>query len=414
MKHISAAVAIVAAAGVLCVNAAAYSTYCSNVTAFSAMTDYSGEYRQSCVDFEAAVNSDAAETIAGLYTQRLELFSDFAAEHSEEEYALALKLIDYDVMLNKLQLTYSRYSKLKTAAENYAAKYLVGECTKQEADSAEKQRSDKYYEIEGLLFDISSLKQEIESVTGETLTSDFDFSSVYLITDALKLSADEISCWGTAGSICTVENAEYKSKVSDITKQYSAAVKAYYSLGEELRKYVDSAKAYNAAVEEFRLGTLPDAQLETLCTAYEDAKLNAITAKAEYAKSLLELDKESGGALTRTGAVSSGLSQTLSSVLPESLRGSGLWLVRVNDDKVMFSPKILPISFDYKKDYGSYEVRYNGKTLYTAVMGQTAVFTSPEPVDGVNRCTVVFHKNGAVVGIYSVDIYSPFGEFLEG
>lgn len=414
MKRFSVTAAAIAAAGLVTINASAYSAYCNSATAASAMSGYSEKYKQSCEDFETAIKSETSENTTELYTQRMELYSDFKAEHSEQEYALASKLIDYDVMLNELQLSYSRYSKLKTAAEDYAAKYLVGECTKQEADSVEKQRSDKYYEIEGLLFDVSSLKKEIESITGKALTSDFDFSSAYLITDALKLSADEISEMGTAGSICKVENAQQKSETADISKQYSAVVKAYYSFGEVLRKYVDAAQLYNDGTEEFRLGTMSDDTLQTLCAAYEDAKLDAITAKAAYAKSLLELDKQSGGALTKTGVVSSGLAQTLKSVLPENLRGSGLWVVTVNEDKVMFSPQSLPISYDFEKDYGSYEVRYNGTLLCTAAIGQTAVFTSPEPVDGVNRCTVVFRKNGAVAGVYKVDIYSPFGEFLEG
>lgn len=414
MRRFSAAVAVAAVAGLVSVNAAAYGTYCNSVTASSAMSEYSAQYKQTCENFENAAGFAATEGLAELYTQRMELYSDFAAEHSEQEYALAVKLIDYDVMLNKMQLSYTRYSKLKIAAEDYASKYLVGECSKQDADNAEKLRSEKYYELEGLLFDISSLKKEIEAITGSKLTSDYDFSSVYFITDALKLSADEISDWGTTGTICAVANAQVKSETTDIAKQYLAAVKAYYSLGEVLRKYVDAAQAYNKAVEEFRLGTLSDVQLEALRTVFEDSKLDAINTKAAYAKLLLELDKQSGGALTKNTVISGGLAQTLRSVLPENLRGSGLWIVRVNGDKVMFSPQSLPISFDFEKDYGSYEVRYNGTTLCTAQIGQTAVFSSPVTADGINRCTVIFKKNGIIAGIYKVDIYSPFGEFLEG
>lgn len=414
MKRFSIAAAVLAAAGMVTINASAYGTYCNSVTASTAMSDYSEEYTQICDSFETEMKSATKENAAALYSQRMELYNEFAAEHSEQEYALASKLIDYDVMLNKLQLSYSRFSKLKATAEDYAAKYLVGECSKQEADSAEKQRSDKYYEIEGLLFDISSLKKEIEGITGETLTSDYDFSSAYLITDALELSVENISEWGTTGTICAVENAQLKSETVDISKQYSAAVKAYYSLGETLRKYVDAAQAYNEAVEEFRLGTVSADKIQTLCTTYEDARFDAITEKAAYAKSLLELDKQSGGALTKNRVISGGLSKTLRNVLPENLRGKGLWIVRVNGNKVMFTPQSLPISFDFEKDYGTYEVRYNSTTICTAAIGQTAVFASPGLVDGVDRCAVIFRKNGVIAGIYKVDIYSPFGEFLEG
>ena len=106
------------------------------------------------------------------------------------EYSLAEKG-DYDLLLERLKAGSELYSELKETAAEMSGKYLVGECTKAERDeSAEQLRDHKYYELQSLLFDISALKSEIEAQTGETLSSDFDLSSAYLITDALKLSAD--------------------------------------------------------------------------------------------------------------------------------------------------------------------------------------------------------------------------------
>ena len=113
-------------------------------------------------------------------------------------------------------------------------------------------------------------------MTGETLRSDHDFSGVYLITDALKLSPDELSDWGIPGTICAADGAEVISETADITAEYTTAVKNYYSLGEALRTYIDAAEAYQTAADEFRLGTVSSSQLDALNTAYEDAKMNAV------------------------------------------------------------------------------------------------------------------------------------------
>lgn len=412
-----------AAAILISANAAAYGLYCEN-SAASGMTGYPEQISAVCAQFEEALNSpeipggtseaDGQEiTAAELYEQRMELYGEFSSVLSDQEYSLAEKLIDYDLLLRKLELEGSRYSSLDSAADEMSAKYLVGECTRKEYDEAEKQRSDKYYELESLLFEVSSLKSEIEEITGETLRSDFDFSTAYLITDALGLSAEELSEWGVPGTICTFCGSVQPSENPDITAQYTAAVKNYYSLGESLRTYVDAAQTYEKAADEYRLGTVSPSALEGLKTQYEDAKYAALVSKADYAKSLLELDKASGGALTAGNGISSGLAGVLSGALPENLRGSGLWLTRRSGNTVKLSVQALPISFDPEKDSGEFEVRYDGKLLCSVAVGKTAVFDAPEPAGGVHRAVVKFRRNGVEAGEYEIDIYSPFGEFLE-
>lgn len=422
MKRYTAAAAVISMGILITANAAAYGLYCENVTAANAVSGYSEQLKTLSKQFETALNAagipDGTAEAEGpsaseLYTQRLSVYSEFASAHSEQEYSLAEKLIDYDILLKRLSLETDRYERMKSAAEEFAQKYLVGECTKQQTDEAEKQRSDKYYEIESLLFDVSALKSEIESVTGETLRSDHDFSDVYLITDALKLSPDELSDWGIPGTICAADGAEVISETADITAEYTTVVKNYYSLGEALRTYIDAAEAYQTAADEFRLGTVSSSQLDALNTAYEDAKMNALTSKADYAKSLLELDKSSGGALTSDSGTSAGLAGALRGSLPKKLRGDGLWITRRSGNTVKFSVQLLPVEFDFEDDTGEYDVIYNGNLLCTTAIGQTAEFEAPAPVNGTSRAEVVFRKNGKPAGSFLVDIYSPFGEFLE-
>ena len=71
------------------------------------------------------------------------------------------------------------------------------------------------------------------------------------------------------------------------------------------------------------------------------------------------------------------------------------------------------MEFDFEDDTGEYDVIYNGNLLCTTAIGQTAEFEAPAPVNGTSRAEVVFRKNGKPAGSFLVDIYSPFGEFLE-
>lgn len=210
MKRRISAAAAVTAALLLTAHSAAYGLFCSDVTA-PAMQESSADLAEISAKFENALNApetepgtseaetaeSRSETAAELYAARMELYNIFCSEHSAMEYSLAEKLINYDLLLERLKAGSELYSELKETAAEMSGKYLVGECTKAERDEAEKLRDDKYYELQSLLFDISALKSEIEAQTGETLSSDFDFSSAYLITDALKLSADELSDWGS-------------------------------------------------------------------------------------------------------------------------------------------------------------------------------------------------------------------------
>ena len=424
MKCRSAAAALTAGI-LLTAHSAAYGIFCEDKTAESAMSGFAERLASVAEQFEQTINApeptvqtaeistqeSTAEvppenTAAELYTERLGLYSDFLAEQSAEEYALAEKLIDYDLLLDSLKTESGRYAALKENAENLAEQYLIGGCTREQLDGSEKQRSDKYYELQSLLFDIGSMKSEIEALISITLTSDFDFSCAFLITDALELSPDKLSGWGVPGTICVPEGAEYSPETADLTAQYNEAVQSYYTLGSALRDYVATAGDYNSAAEEARLGTVSADQLSSLKTAYEDARAEALKCKADYSKSLLRLDSACGGALTAANAASPGLFSAFRSALPEGLRGKGLWTVRRSGGEARLYIAAYPFSFDPEKDSVNFELTYSGKKLGGA-------FSAPDPVGGQDKAEISFTKNGVPAGKYEIDIYSPFGGFLE-
>lgn len=411
MKRFGALMAA-AACAVISANAAAYGIYCENAVAGSAMAEYRESLLAAAEPQEnAGEESSENEISTDGALALIEQYSAFAEELTEQEYSLAENLIDYDVLLQKLQITHAQYKRLKAQYDELTQSYLVGECTKQQFEAAEKSKDDKYNDIKALLFEISALKQEIESVTGETLKADFDYSQCYLIIDALKLSLDEISDYGAPCAIVRDESFEYKKP--DLSKSYTEAVKLYYALGDALRLYVNAAQEYESAQSDFKLGSVSGAKLDELFVAYENARVDALESKADYAKALLGLDKESGGALTANVGLSGGLYSALDSALPKDLKGSGLWKVRANGDTTFFSVSALPISFDPEKDSGGYELRLNGKTLFKAVIGQEGVFDGSVSAGESVLAEVLFRVNGKETR-FLVDIYSPFGEFLEG
>lgn len=373
MKRRISAAAAVTAALLLTAHSAAYGLFCSDVTA-PAMQESSADLAEISAKFETALNApetepgtseaetaeSRSETVAELYAARMELYNSFCSEHSAMEYSLAEKL-----------------------------------------------RDDKYYELQSLLFDISALKTEIEAQTGETLSSDFDFSSAYLITDALKLSAAELSDWGCPGTICVPEGAEYSPEQSDFTAQYNAAVQGYYTLGEALRGYVSAAEDYESAAAGAKVGTVSASELEQLRQTYGEARLEALQKKADYAVALLKLDQASGGALTSASGAGEGLTEALHSALPGTLRGEGLWFVRRSGTKVRLIISAYPFEIS-EEDTVEFKLSCAGKSL------GGAEFKAPEQTGGVNRAEIIFYKNGVTAGKYYIDIYSPFGEFLEG
>lgn len=74
----------------------------------------------------------------------------------------------------------------------------------------------------------------------------------------------------------------------------------------------------------------------------------------------------------------------------------------------------LPFDYDPEKDSVEVQVSYSGVTLYSGILGGSLDFRSPAVVQGDSRAVVEFRKNGKSAGSYAIDIYSPFGEFLEG
>lgn len=111
--------------------------------------------------------------------------------------------------------------------------------------------------------------------------------------------------------------------------------------------------------------------------------------------------------MTSASGAGEGLTEALHSALPGSLRGEGLWFVRRSGTKVRLIISVYPFEIS-EGDTVEFKLSFAGKSL------GGAEFKAPEQTGGVNRAEIIFYKNGVTAGKYYIDIYSPFGEFLEG
>ena len=359
--------------------------------------------------------AEEAPDAAAIYTELITLAQEYHSETGKNGRVLAGKLMDYDVLLKKLNILIGRYDSRRENAEKLEKLALTGECDAKTAQSARDEAESLYYEIKALLFDISVLKSDIETITGEPIKDDFDFNSVYLITDALKLDPEAFVDRSQLGTLYAPEGAalaEYEA--ADCTSPLNTAVQAYYSLGTAMREYISAAAAEKEGRNSVLLGELTQEDLLKLTEAREDCFLAAAEAKAEFSKTLLALDEASGRAVSGT-VISGQEAGILSETLPENARGVGMWLVLRTSGGTEFLPVsyptgTYPIDEDDTARY-SYKVTYDGSEIGSAVCGNFCTVSGIPYRDGLNNAQVDFFRNGVSVGTYRVNIFTPYGEF---
>ena len=362
-----------------------------------------------------SAGTEEAKDAATIYTELIKLAQEYHTETGKNGRELAGKLMDYDVLLKKLNILLGRYEYRLDNAEKLEKLALTGECDAKTAQGARDEADSLYYEIKALLFDISVLKADIEAVTGEPLKDDFDFNSVYLITDALKLDPESFVDRSQLGTLYVPVGAALEEyEAADCTSPLNTAVQAYYSLGTAMREYISAAAAEKEGRNSVLLGELTRDELRILTEAVEDCFLVAAQAKAEFSKALLALDEASGRAVSGT-VISGQEAGILSETVSENARGVGMWLVLRTSGGTEFLPisyptGTYPIDEDDKARY-SYKITYDDSEIGSAVCGNSCAVSEIPYRDGLNKAQVEFFRNGVSVGIYRVNIFTPYGEF---
>lgn len=426
-------IAAVSAAAMLCLGAAqavtAYTLY-SEGKAAASITDYTEEltsFNRSLTDAiaqytpNADTQADGSEQeekpdTAAIYGELLTLSQEYHLAVRQQGVRLSSMLIDYDILLKRLRIALTRYERRTAQVNEMEILAKTGGVTQGELSAARDEAESAYYDIRSILSEISVLKTEIESITGETLKDSFDFDSVYLITDALTLSLDTFSDNVTLSTIYVPEGAESAALAErDPSAELNSAVQAYYQLGSAMRELITAASQLKDAEEKQRLGQLSAEELLTFTELREDKFLLAAQAKADLSKALLALDVSSGGSLTANYGISteeiSSLRQTISGT-----KGTGLWLVKLTKSGTAFCPVsypngTVPTSAGDSNRY-TYSVYYGGKLIGNAESGSSCYLKSIAYRDGVNTAQVEFYVNGALISSWDISIFTPYGDFV--
>lgn len=405
--------------------ASAYTLYSEGKTAAS-LTDYTDELTslnrslslaiaQYTTDTDDTEQQEEKPNTAAVYSELLTLSQEYHLAVREQGAQLSSKLIDYDVLLKRLRTAVTRYGRRTAAVRELELLAKTGGVDQSVLSAAKDEMESVYYDIRSILSEISVLKTEIESVTGETLRDTFDFDSVYLITDALTLSPEMFSGSVTLGTIYVpmgAEGAVYSAY--DPSADLNNAVQAYYQLGSAIRELMTAASQLKNAEEKQRLGQLSAGELLAFTEAREDKFLLAAQAKADFSKALLTLNVSSGGGLTNGYGASpeeiNSLRQTVGGT------GTGLWLVKLTESGTALYPVSYPNGTAPANNSDSnrytYSVYYDGKLIGNASSGSPCLLSPIEYRDGVNTALVEFYVNGALASRWNISIFTPYGDFV--
>lgn len=355
--------------------------------------------------------------LAELYDERIAVTQAYRTELGKSGRELAEKLIDYDVALKTLRVRISRYRSGREKAAALEILVRTGECDERTFTAAKDEADGIFLGIRALLFEISVMKSEIEKITGETLKDSFDFDSVYLITDVLAGNFSTLEDRSRVGSVYQPDGSgsgEYEAP--DSSAEFSAAVQAYYRLGEALREYLSAAAEVKAGEQDRLLGRISDQALAELTEAKEDAFLAAAQAKADLSKALFALDESAGLGLTFGYGISGEEIGTLRGTLTESRRGTGFWYTVLAEEGTIFCPAALPAG-TYRSDEDDtaiyrYTVRYGKKVIGSALTGAPCALSEILYENGENYAEVTFYRNDVKAGDYRLDIFAPYGGFI--
>lgn len=421
------------------ISADAYNNFCDGLTVSSVGDEYPAQLKNIGTQFDICLeklqkgtsdsventsggestsevtseeSSDSAQLLKDLYTQRIEIFDEYTLELTTAEYDTAEKLIDYDLLLKKLELLYDEYKVLKEQSQKSSELFKTGGCDKSTVDSDKKAVESKYFDIQAHLAEIYALKTEIEAVTGTTLTSDLNYEQAYLITDVIRLNPNSLTRITGGASLCIPQGVELKQpEVSDITPQYNAALKCYYALGAAMREYVAAEDNIRKCEFSLKMGEATAEQLKAATDEKTTKYMDACTAKAELAKSLIELDRASNGSLTYLNSISYARAAAYISAVSDAKSGSGLWLVGRTPNGIIFMPTLLPMNVvPDKDDIVTYKLEYNGEKI--AVAGGFCFIQPQNYKENCNYAKITYYINGKMVGVYKVDVFSPYGEFI--
>lgn len=344
-------------------------------------------------------------------TARLEAVQAYLESEVESDAKLKIALIDYDIVLAQVKRKQAAYEEAEKAHKEAQEKFRTGEVTSEEVDELAAELDKKKQELAAVNEDMRLRKDKVEILMGGELPADYDFASLYKIIDVSKVKLDELPAVPVADSICTLKQitaSGQDAKSTEAVDLLRSATELYFTLGTSVKDLVVAAKKLKTTEKRMQSGLADETALATAQTFYDETAQTVATAKAGYAKTLIELDSALGGALLGTPTIGTKLKYV--ETLPDSLKGEGLWQILRAGDVKAFYPFVSP---EAAAECDTYAIVYDNKEIGRAKRGESCALAAAEYVKRAEAAYVVFYREGEEVIRYQVDVFSPLGTFME-
>lgn len=249
-----------------------------NAVAAARATDSSLVKEQAQLSVEKPVDKN------GNTVTHEQLKADYITDTNQKALSVAVDLIDLDFSNNKSQYLLTKQAVLIAKLQQAQAALQTGNVLVSDVSNIQMQVNQNASDLKTYQLLVNNDKQIYETLTGQKLTDNFDFSSCYFIIDAAKLpsplpNVDDSS----TKTPLLIDSTEMPSLMNDAVNKFS-------KLGDSIGTYIQASKALSDAQTSFSTGKVDQGTVTTASDASDDARIASMEAKANYSKSLYTLD----------------------------------------------------------------------------------------------------------------------------
>jgi len=198
---------------------------------------------------------------------------------------VASVVIDLDFAHIKYEYLDARQESLKLKAEKADKDFRVGRIDSKTRDKLKKTVVQNNFDLNYYKLQIENCEKSFKSLTGEAISSDFEYDDAYLITDAGKLKLPA--------------SADKDMNGADADKKLNEVLTAYKKLGDLISVYIEAGEKLAGVQKEYKTGKADHETVEAAGEDKEKARIDALEGKAQFSKLLYELDCSLQGYISR-------------------------------------------------------------------------------------------------------------------
>jgi len=189
---------------------------------------------------------------------------------------VATTVIDLDFARKKYEYLAAKQELLKIRAAKAENDFKVGMIDANVYEELKMEIAQNSFDLNYYRMQIEYCEKSYKKITGVDISVNFQFNSAYLIVDAGKIQLPSYSD---------------QSEDSDETeKKFNDVLAAYSKLGKFIASYIKASEDLAQAEDGYKVGKIDFETVEALKEKKEQARIDALEAKAAYSKLLYELD----------------------------------------------------------------------------------------------------------------------------